>query len=153
MPKLIFGKDLDFFGNINKEVFKAFMSTVKIFNVKKAESFSVYPEDPNLMFEDPYDMECYIQNPKDWKNTLTKFGLDETRDLIIFFSLDLIAERGVKPPIEGTQIEFQNDRYLVIQTNSNNYLNNIFRQFTYQVELKRIRYESPNAGTSIIKNY
>ena len=77
----------------------------------------------------------------------------EVRSLQIFFSQDLLnAENRVFPDI-GDQIEIQNDTYLITQTNPIDYGSNLQIPLSHVCELKRVRFERPDAGVVITKDY
>jgi len=153
MPTFIGKKDVDFFKKKNMEIYKLFMFPVKVYKLKKDQHNTVYNEDANKKFEEPYEAEAYIPDLPQWKNLMTKFGMDELRTLKCYFSIDLLKKYGVIPPEVGDQIIIQDDTYLVTQESPTDYGSNIQIPMTYAIELKRLRFERPNQGTSVFKDY
>lgn len=153
MPTFIGKKDVDFFKKKNMEIYKLFMFPVQVFKLKRDQHNQVYNEDANKKFEEPYDAEAYIPDLPQWKNLMTKFGMDELRTLKCYFSIDLLKKYGVVPPEVGDQIIIQDDTYLVTQESPTDYGSNIQIPMTYAIELKRLRFERPSQGTSIFKDY
>lgn len=135
------------------EFYKNLFFPVKVYKVKRQEFNTVYGEDANKQFEDPYEIPAYIPDLPEWQNVMTKFGMDEVRSLRIFFSQDLLNKEGKSFPDIGDQIEIQNDTYLITQTNPIDYGSNIQVPLSHVCELKRVRFERPSAGTVVTKDY
>lgn len=153
MPTFLNNKDIEYFKSINKEIYQLYFFPVKIYYIKIKEFDKVFGEDQNKSFYDPVEVEAYIPDLPEWQNYTTKLGMDELRTLKAFFSIDLMNERGLKLPEAGDQIEIQNDMYLVTQSNPIDYGSNLQIPLSHIVELKRIRFERPDAGTRVYKAY
>lgn len=145
--------DIAFFQRKNMEFYKNLFMPVKVYKVKKHDFNNVYGEDPNKEFELPYEIPAYIPDLPEWQNVMTKFGMDEVRALRIFFSQDLLKSENKTFPDIGDQIEIQNDMYLITQTNPIDYGSNLQIPLSHVCELKRVRFERPDAGTVITKDY
>jgi len=153
MPTFLKPADIAFFQRKNVEIYKDLFFPVKVYKVKRQQFNNVYGENPNKQYDEPYSIEAYIPDLSKWENYMTKFGMDEVRSLLIYFSLDLLREKNVEWPGTGDQIEVQNDYYLVTQTNPVDYGSNLQIPLSHIVEVKRIRYEKPSEGTTVISNY
>lgn len=153
MPTFITPADVAFFRQKNMEFYKLFMFPVKVYKCIKDAHNNVYGEDANKKFEDPYEIEAYIPDLPKWKNEMTKFGMDEIRNLRAFFSIDLLKQRGVEFPNAGDQMTVQEDTYLITQANPVDYGNNLQMNLSWVVEMKRFRFENPAQGTAVHKDY
>jgi hypothetical protein len=153
MPTFITKKDVEFFRKKNMEFYKLFMFPVKVYKLKKTEHNHIYNEDANKKFEDPYEIEAYIPDLPKWQNEMTKFGMDEIRNLRAYFSIDLLKQEGREFPHAGDQLVIQEDTYLVTQSNPIDYGSNIQIPLSHVIELKRLRYERPDQGTTVFKDY
>lgn len=153
MPTFITEKDVAFFKQKNMEFYKLFMFPVKVYKLKIDQHNQVYNEDANKKFDEPYEIEAFIPELPDWKNVMTKFGMDELRTLKVFFSIDLLNQAGVAFPDTGDQMVIQEDTYLITQTNPIDYGSNLQIPLSHVCELKRLRFERPNQGTSVFKDY
>lgn len=153
MPTFLKPEDIAFFQQKNKEIYKDLFFPVKVYKVIKQQHINVYGENPNKQFEPPYEIEAYIPDLTQWQNYMTKFGMDEVRTLTVFFSIDLLNERNVAFPTAGDQLEIQDDTYLVTQTNPVDYGSNLQIPLSHIVEVKRIRFERPSAGTQVTTRY
>ncbi len=153
MPKLIGDGDVSYFQNVGMEVYKLFMIPLKIFRIREQEYNSTYAEDANKQFYEAYEIEGYIVDLPSFQNSMTKFGIDETRELKVYFSIKLIQERGVIPPILGDHIEIQGIDYKVVQANAVEYGSNLQIPLSYVVDIKRVRSERPDQGNVITKDY
>ena len=146
--------DIAFFQRKNMEFYKNLFFPVKVYKLKKQEFNTVYGEDVNKQFEEPYEIPVYIPDlQKDWDNVMTKFGMDEVRSLQVFFSQDLLKREGKDFPDIGDQIEIQNDMFLITQTIPVDYGSNLQVPLSHVCTLKRVRYEKPTAGSVITKDY
>lgn len=153
MPTFIGKKDVDFFKKKNMEIYKLFMFPVSVYKLKKDQHNQIYNEDANKKFENPYEVEAYIPDLPDWKNVMTRFGMDELRTLKIYFSIDLLNKIGVEFPEIGDQVIVQDDIYLITQSNPQDYGSNLQIPMSHICELKRLRYERPNQSTTVAKDY
>jgi type IV secretory pathway VirB4 component len=153
MPTFINQKDVNWFQNKNKEIYKLFFYLVQVYKVKKGPYNTTYNEDANKEFDAPYEVEAYLPDLPGWANIMTKFGMDELRKLKIYFSLDLMKSKGLELPEAGDQIIVQQDTYLVTQTNPVDFGSNIQVPMSHVCELKRIRFEKPDQSTSVQKDY
>ena len=142
-------KDIAFWKGINKEAYKLFFIKVKVSKVKLDNYNSTYNESPNRQYEKPYEIEAYLPSLPKWNNVTSKFGMDETRNLIMYFSIDLLNETGFPYPDIGDYIEVQNDTYKVVQTNPTDFKSNLQIPLSHVVELKRVHYENPEEGDAI----
>ena len=153
MPTFITPKDVQWFNSKNKEIYKLFFYPVQVFKVKIGAFNTVYGEDANKKFAEPYEVEAYIPDLPNWINMSTKFGMDEVRALKIYFSLELMSSKNLPLPESGDQIIIQEDTYLVTQTNPTDFGSNIQVPISHVCELKRLRFERPDQSTSIQKDY
>lgn len=153
MP-LFLGEDaFKFFNEINIEVYEKFFIPIKIYYRNRQEFDRVYGEDINILFETPIDIPAFIPNLNNWENRSTRFGLDETRELLICFSLGLLEKGGFKPPDIGDRIEIQEDLYEIRQTNIMQYGTNLQLPLTYTCSLYKIRPDNPPDGTAVSQEY
>jgi hypothetical protein len=153
MP-LFLGKDaFNFFNSINIEAYGLFFIPIKVLYRNKQEFDRIYGEDINVLFESPIEIPAYIPNLNDWKNNATRFGLDETRDLVICFSIGLLEKMGLTPPDIGDRIEVQNDLYEIRQTNINQYGTNLQLPLTHSCSLAKVRPENPPDSTTVATPY
>lgn len=153
MPKLIGDGDVSYFQNVGMEVYQLFMIPLKIFRIREQEYNTTYNEDANKQFYEAYEIEGYIVDLPSFQNSMTRFGIDETRDLKVYFSIKLIQERNVIPPVLGDHIEIQGIDYKVVQANSVEYGSNLQIPLSYVVDIKRVRSERPEQGNVITKDY
>jgi hypothetical protein len=153
MPTFITSKDVQWFSEKNKEIYKLFFFPVQVFKIKLGPFNTVYGEDANKQFEEPFLAEAYIPDLPKWQNETTKFGMDETRTLKIYFSLDLMKEKRLPLPQAGDQIKVQDDTYLVTQTNPIDFGSNLQVPMSHICELKRIHFERPDQSTTVFKDY
>lgn len=153
MPTFITEKDVAWFQAKNKEIYKLFFFPIQVFKVKIGPFNTVYGEDANKQFEEPYSVEAYIPDLPQWQNEMSKFGMDETRALKIYFSLDLMKEKNLPLPQAGDQIMVQEDTYLVTQTNPIDFGSNIQVPMSHICDVKRIHFEKPNQSTTVFKDY
>ena len=112
---------------------------VKIYTRIVADFDHIYGEDQNKNYAAPYEMEAYLPSLPQYKNSMTRFGLDETRKLYIFFSIDLYTERNLELPNIGDYVEVQNDSYKIMQTNPDDYMSNMQIPMSHICELSRVR--------------
>lgn len=153
MPKLVGPNDVKYFSKVGVELYELFMIPLAIKKMKAQEYNNVYNEDINKTFEEPYFIEGYIPDLPSWNNKMTKFGIDETRDFRIFFSLELFEKRNLIPPTLGDHIIVQNENYKVVQLNPVDYGSNLQIPLSYVVDVKRVRVERPEQGSAITKDY
>lgn len=139
MPILLNQQDIDFFRYINTDVYKLFFMPVKVYRRIPAEFDRVYNEDQNVNYAAPFEIEAYLPNLQGWKNTATRFGLDEQRKLIIYFSIDLFQERKIELPVIGDYVEVQYDMYKIMQTNPEDFYSNLQIPMSHICELSRVR--------------
>ena len=152
MPTFITQADVAFFSQINKEVYKLFFFPVKVLKIRK-QTVNIYGEDPNKQFDPPYEIEAYIPNLPEWQKEPTKFGLESTRNLRIFFSKDLLKEKAVSPPDMGDHVIIQDDTYKIVNTNPVDYGSNIQIPLSHVCELKRVYFEGPEQGSQVVKDF
>jgi hypothetical protein len=153
MTTFITPKDVDWFQAKNKEFYKLFFFPVQVFKVKKGPFNTVYGEDANKQFDDPYEVEAYLPDLPAWTNMMTKFGMDEIRKLTIYFSLEMMTSKNLPLPEVGDQIIIQEDTYLITQTNPVDFGSNLQIPLSHICELKRLRFEKPDQSSSIQKDY
>ena len=142
-------RDIAFWKGINKEAYRLFFIKVKVSKVVLDSYNSTYNESPNRKYADPYEVEAYIPDLPGWQNSTTKFGMDETRNLIMYFSIDVLNETGFPYPDIGDYIYVQDDTYKVVQTNPTDYKSNLQIPLSHVCELKRVHYENPDEGNAV----
>jgi hypothetical protein len=153
MP-LFLGKDaFDYFNEINIEVYESFFMPINVFYRNKQEFDRIYGEDTNILFENPIAVPAYIPDLTNWQNKALRFGLDETRDLTVYFSIGLLEKYNLVPPNLGDRIEIQHDLYEIRQSNILQYGTNLQLPLTYSCSLHKVRPENPPDGTSVSTPY
>ena len=153
MPLFINQNTINFFNEINIEVYESFFIPIKVLYRNKQEFDRVYGEDINILFEFPVEIPAFIPNLNDWKNKATRFGLDEQRDLLVYFSTGLLEKYGHKGPDIGDRIEIQEDLYEIRQTNILQYGSNLQIPLTYSCSLHKVRPEVPPDSTTVATPY
>lgn len=130
-----------------------FFLPISIYKMKNAPHDKLYGEDLNVDYEEPYTLAGYIRELPGWKANKTKFGTDETRLLVAFFSPDLATKEGKRLPTVGDRLVVQNDTYYVSQENPEDYGSNLQMNLSWVVSLVRTRPLNPVQGTTIQKEY
>jgi len=153
MPLFANERDLKFIKNRNKEYYKLMFLPVDVYKPVKSEHNKVYGEDLNRVFELAYSIEAYIPDLRKYQQESTKFGLDEKRNLTIFFSQDLLIERGVIFPEIGDKIRIQNEDYKIMITNPVDYSSNLQIPLSHVCELQRVIPEVIEQGSTTWKNF
>jgi hypothetical protein len=152
-PTFITEADVNFWREKNIEIYSMFFIPITIYKLKNAPHDTLYGEDLNVEYEEPYTLAGYIPNLPGWKQLKTKFGTDEARNLNAFFSPDLAAKEGKPLPTVGDRIVIQNDTYYVSQENPEDYGSNLQMHLSWIVTLIRTRPLNPVQGTTIQKEY
>jgi hypothetical protein len=152
-PTFITSSDVDYWRRINIEAYRMFMFPITIYKLKNAPHDTLYGEDLNIEYEEPYTLEGYIPNLPGWKADVSKFGMDEKRALNAFFSPDLAAADGKALPNLGDRLVVQDDTYYVSQENPEDYGSNLQLHLSWIVTLIRTRPVNPVQGTVIQKEY
>ena len=153
MPLFLDQNALKYFSEVNIEVYEKFFIPIKVFYRNKQEFDRVYGEDINILFESPVSIPAFIPNLNNWQNRATRFGLDEQRDLLIYFSTALLQKYGFTEPDIGDRLEIQNDLYEIRQTNVLQYGTNLQIPLTYSCALHKVRPENPPDGTTVSSQY
>lgn len=153
MPLFLDQNAFNFFNGINIEVYESFFIPVHVLYRNKQEFDRVYGEDINVLFEAPIEIPAFIPNLNNWQNKATRFGLDEQRDLLVYFSQGLLDKYGYKGPDIGDRIEIQDDLYEIRQTNILQYGTNLQIPLTYSCALHKVRPENPPDGTTVASQY
>lgn len=153
MPLFLDNNAVNFFNEINIEVYESFFIPIKVLYRDKQEFDRIYGEDINILFEAPVDIPAFIPNLNNWETRASRFGLDEQRDLIVYFSSALLAKYGFKEPDIGDRVEIQSDLYEIRQTNILQYGTNLQIPLTYSCYLHKVRPESPSDGTTVATPY
>lgn len=153
MVMFIGAEAINYFTDVNTEAYEAFFLPIKVFYRNKQEFDRVYGEDINILFEAPISIPAYIPDLKEWRNTATRFGLDETRDLIIYFATGLLKKYNYTPPNIGDRIEIQEDLYEIRQTNLLQYGSNLQIPMSHVCQLHKVRPENPPDGVTIATEY
>lgn len=144
---------IDFFNEVNVEAYEAFFLPIKVFYRNKQEFDRIYGEDINILFDAPVDIPAYIPDLKEWRNTALRFGLDEQRDLVIYFSIGLLSKYGHTPPNIGDRVEVQKDLYEIRQTNLLQYGSNLQIPLSHVCQLHKVRPENPPDSTTVATPY
>jgi hypothetical protein len=144
---------IDFFNEVNVEAYEAFFLPINVMYRNKQEFDRVYGEDINILFEAPIAIPAYIPDLKEWKNTALRFGLDEQRDLIVYFAIALLNKYGYKPPNIGDRVEIQKDLYEIRQTNLLQYGSNLQIPLSHVCQLHKVRPENPPDGVTVATPY
>lgn len=153
MP-LFLGQDaINYFNEVNIEAYNLFFIPIKVLYRNKQEFDRVYGEDINILFEKPVEIPGYIPDLTKWKNTALRFGLDETRDLVIYFSVAWLDRYGYARPDIGDRIEVQKDLYEIRQTNIVDYESNLQIPMSHICMLHKVRPENPPDGTTVAVPY
>ena len=151
---MFIGQDaINFFNEINVEAYEAFFLPIKVFYRNKQEFDRIYGEDINILFNDPIEIPAYMPDLEKWQNTSLRFGLDEQRNLLVYFSVALLNKYGHTPPDIGDRIEIQKDLYEIRQTNIVQYGSNLQIPLSHICELRKVRPENPPDGTTVSTPY
>lgn len=153
MPLFPSTRDVDFWKKKNIEVYSAFFQPVKLYKYRAQEYDNIYNEDYNKVFDGPYEIPGYLAKLPTGNLEQTRFGLDESRDMRICFSLDLLQVKNLPTPEIGDHLEIQGDRYKIMQTNPIDYRSNLQIPLTHVCDLSRVRPEIPEQGTILTKEY
>lgn len=153
MPTFINEADINYWKQIGSEVYSLFMKPLPIYKLKKSKQDALYNENANQEFSEPYELLGYVTDLPGWKQNTTKFGTDETRMLVAYFSPSL-AEKQSKPlPYTGDRISIQGDMYYVSQDNPADFGSNIQLNLSHVVTLLRVRPQNPEQGSTVSKEY
>lgn len=153
MPTFITENDINYWKQIGEEVYSLFMKPLPIYKLKKSKQDPLYNEDANQEFAEPYELLGYVTDLPKWKQTTTKFGADESRILIAYFSPTLAEKEGKDLPLVGDRIAIQGDLYYVSQDNPADYGSNLQLNLSHVVTLLRVRPQNPIQGSVITKEY
>lgn len=153
MPTFINEQDIAYWKNVGEQVYALFMKPLPIYKLKNGKHDTLYYEDQNQEFAEPYDLLGYVTDLPGWKQNMTKFGTDESRVLVAYFSPSL-AEKESKPlPYTGDRIAIQGDLYYVSQENPADFGSNLQLNLSHVVTLLRVRPQNPVQGSVIHKEY
>lgn len=153
MPLFLNNDAINYFNEINIEAYGLFFVPLKVLYRNKQEFDRIYGEDINILFEQPIEIPAYIPDLTKWKNTALRFGLDETRELVVYFSTGLLERAGLTPPDIGDRIEVQRDLYEIRQTNIVDYGSNLQIPLSHICFLQKVRPENPPDGTTVSTPY
>ena len=153
MPLFVDQNAINYFNEINIEAYELFFIPIKVFYRDKQEFDRIYGEDINILFQTPVAIPAYIPDLAAWKNMALRFGLDETRDLVVYFSIALLNKYGFTPPNIGDRIEIQNELFEIRQTNLLQYESNLQIPMSHVCQLHKVRPEIPPAETAVATQY
>lgn len=153
MPILFNKNDIKFFQQKNVEIFKNYFVEVEVSVLLPQEFTHVYGEDANKRYADPYKISAYMPELPGWKEKLTRFGFDESRELIIMFSLDQLKLEGRELPKVGDRVQIQDDHYTIMQSNPADFGSNLQIAMTHSCKLERYRPEKPEEFTTVSVEY
>ena len=153
MPTFINEADIDYWKTIGSEVYTLFMKPLPIYKLKNSKQDPLYKEDANQEFAEPYDLLGYVTDLPKWKQDTTKFGTDETRILVAYFSPTIADRENKALPITGDRIAIQGDLYYVSQENPADFGSNLQLNLSHTVTLLRVRPQNPVQGSAIHKEY
>lgn len=155
MPIVLGERDLAFFQAKQIEIYKNYFAEVTVYKLTPQTFNSLYGEDSSKRYNESYKTNAYIPDLPGWKENLTKFGFDETRDLLIYFSLDLlkVTQTEERIPDIGDRVEIQGDMYTVVQTNPLDFGTNLQLPLSHQCKLERYRPETPKEMTTVYSDY
>jgi len=73
MPVIFGPKDIAFFQQKNKEIYKNYFMEVEVYELVTEPFDKVYGEDSNKRYKEPYKISAYIPSLPGWDEKLTRF--------------------------------------------------------------------------------
>lgn len=153
MPTFLDESAVSYWQQLGEQVYSLFMKPLPIYKLKKNPIDPLYKEDSNQEYAEPYELLGYVKDLPQWKQNITKFGTDESRILVAFFSPSLAEKEGKALPYTGDRIAVQGDLYYVSQDNPADYNSNLQLNLSHVVTLLRVRPQKPEQGTVVNKEY
>lgn len=143
-PFFFLKKDADFLQGIMAEVADLFLREVelRLINRTRTQVESLYTESKNIKY-DSFICRAQVElTPK--KAKLTKFGLDENRELIVYIEAAVLIRDGIRTPSQGDVIVVEGEQYEILDEQKVGYFGHQENSFTYLFACNRLRDRSIN---------